>query len=43
VVIIDYCVLLLKSANYSEVIAEIKKILQEHLSTLVPVENQLEK
>jgi len=29
--------------NYSEVIAEIKKILQEHLSTLVPVENQLEK
>jgi hypothetical protein len=25
------------------VIAEIKKILQEHLATLVPVENQLEK
>jgi len=29
--------------KHPEVIAEIKKILQEHLSTLVPVENQLEK
>lgn len=29
--------------EHPEVIAEIKKILDEHLSTLVPVENQLEK
>lgn len=29
--------------KYPEVIAEIKKILEEHKSTLVPVENQLEK
>ena len=29
--------------KHPKVIAEIKKILQEHLSTLVPVENQLEK
>lgn len=29
--------------KHPEVIVEIKKILQEHLSTLVPVENQLEK
>jgi len=31
------------AAKHPEVIAEIKKILQEHLSTLKPVENQLEK
>ncbi|HUX56469.1 MAG TPA: hypothetical protein VMV77_05815 [Bacteroidales bacterium] len=29
--------------KHPEVIAEIKKILEEHLSTLIPVENQLEK
>jgi len=29
--------------EHPEVITEIKKILEEHLSTLVPVENQLEK
>jgi len=31
------------AAKHPEIIAEIKKVLEDHISTLVPVENQLEK
>jgi arylsulfatase A len=31
------------SENHPEVIAEIKELLKEHLSKIIPVENQLEK